>query len=100
MWARMNGTGGGCRGKQCSEKIKMLNTQIGPELKLSNNHRLRFRYRKTDGTLSVELLAPRTLKDGHGYTYTAGVLLAGDKLATFVAAIASLQGEPILRMVG
>ena len=28
----------------CSEEIKMLNTQIGPELKLGNNYRLRFNW--------------------------------------------------------
>ncbi len=73
----------------------MLSTRpITPDLTLSNNYRLRLTWSEKDHPLSIEVWKPGTGRDGHGYTYTADILLSGEDLASFVGAIESLPLLP------
>ena len=71
----------------------MLNVHPVTELRLSNNHTIKLNWSAVSRSLSVEVWKPGFAKDGHGYTYHAGVQLQGDDLEAFVSAIAALQ-EP------
>ena len=64
---------------------------IGPEVRLSDNSRLRLNYDSTAHTLSVELWRPGQLRDGHGLLYTASALLSGGELEGFVKAVGRLE---------
>jgi hypothetical protein len=63
----------------------------GPEVRLSDNSRLRLHYNPTACTLSVELWRPGQLPDGHGFLYAVSALLSGEELEKFVRAVGRLE---------
>lgn len=75
----------------------MLNPkQLIPELKLSDNSRLRLIWNAATHSLDLQAWRPAWGKDGHGFQFSGSVTLSGEDLATFVDSIAALQ-EPELR---
>ncbi len=70
----------------------MLDThQVGNELRLSDDSRLRLNYSPTAHSLSVEVWKPGRLRDGHGLLCAASALLRGEALAEVVRAVGRLR---------
>jgi hypothetical protein len=76
--------------------MEMLNSTEIAELRLSGNRLLKFHYHPRNGSLFVELQAPTTKRDGHGFGFVDGVTLQGPELAAFAEAIGALQEPELL----
>jgi hypothetical protein len=57
------------------------------ELRLTNNHKLKFHWHAAKRALFVELQRPTTDKNGHGWGFVDGVTLQAEDLAALIQAI-------------
>jgi hypothetical protein len=78
------------------EGVKMLNSREIVEIRLSGNHVLKFHWQPRNNSLFVELQAPTTQRDGHGFGFVDGLNLQGAELRAFTEAIAGLQEPELL----
>lgn len=68
-----------------------MNKTVG--ILLHDNSKLNFSWVKP-GLLSVELLQPLTLRDGHGWWVVGSAQLEGPELTQFLAALQPPEEEP------
>ena len=73
----------------------MSNSERLAEFELSNNYRRKFTYLQNQRSVYLELQKPTNQKDGHGYSWAAGLTLSGADLQQFITAIAALQEPPL-----
>jgi hypothetical protein len=69
----------------------MQNTEPLAEIKLAGNRLLKFYHHLKSNSLFIELQAPTTQRDGHGFGFLDGVTLQGAELQAFTEAIGALQ---------
>lgn len=56
------------------------------EIRLSDNSKISLTY-LVDNRVKIELYQPRTLRDGHGFTFSGQAVFARETLALFLAEV-------------